>query len=608
MRTSLITALGCNVRKANSGKEIKDMLYVGVSHGYLIDPNCDYESTKKWLENQKFDPNATFYESWNDIINKHGAEFVEDQLMHYATTYGTNFALGNGYVPNNNNFSSSICEICKELKYLPSYPAEEVYNRIEKMLTSSVAMSSELIDDIADFLLKDYLLWDISLLDRISNKEAQAIICKKIGKFPSDEFGILRCLVHSATGSALLIKSPEVLNQIKVFYSYDKLPELNNEQLSKLSRIFYRYKPIFLAMKEGGKYTINKIRRLAVKNHTPLKVGFWESLLERLESNPVETLELVKENVKELNNFKKVQLLMTTSERIQSIGKKGKMFVIRNGKQFVNVNYENNGNFVSLTKLYSIIDDSLVDSLKKKSCKIKLSENVKLTCPTSEKNFVGNYPFGTAVKLADDKNVIGIYWRNEWGANDLDLSYHSNDMKFNIGWCYHFKSDDNSVLYSGDMTNAEPEAAEAIYFKNSVSNGIFKVNRYCGSNTAKFRLFVAAGEEKLYEGGHNDNYESVMVDPNRIVFKADVDVGYGEKQVAIVNDGYLMLCNINSGNSRVANNEYCDIIVNQMQRKFKSFVDLKSTLERANFEFVEDDSADLDFVNLNKIDLINLFS
>ena len=35
--------------------------------------------------------NATFYRAWNDVLSKTRFELLFDQIMHYSTTYGTNF-------------------------------------------------------------------------------------------------------------------------------------------------------------------------------------------------------------------------------------------------------------------------------------------------------------------------------------------------------------------------------------------------------------------------------------------------------------------------------------------------------------------------------------
>ena len=89
-------------------------------------------------------------------------------------------------------------------------------------------------------------------IDDVKNKEAQATIAALTGVYPQDEFALLRCLVYRATGSTMLIKSKDVIACVKK--NADKIPlgVLSDAQLVKLSRIFLRFKPLFLAMKASA--------------------------------------------------------------------------------------------------------------------------------------------------------------------------------------------------------------------------------------------------------------------------------------------------------------------------------------------------------------------
>ena len=71
-----------------------------VKLGYVIHPYCCNRMVDKWLDTLTANHNATFYKEWNDVISKDRFELFLDQILHYATTYGTDFSLGNGFVPN----------------------------------------------------------------------------------------------------------------------------------------------------------------------------------------------------------------------------------------------------------------------------------------------------------------------------------------------------------------------------------------------------------------------------------------------------------------------------------------------------------------------------
>lgn len=416
---------------------------VAMKAGYVVDPECATSDVLSFLRTASMNPNSTFYKTWSDITSKTRFELFLDQVKHYASTYGSvtepilnaSYTVaqdgavnveynvqGNGFVPNSN----PIVIEWKKFKVIKPATPEEVADRIMKLFTSGAALDSDTINVCVGFL-KQYNLLDKVDVDSILNKEAQATIACMLKKFPKDEFGLLRCIIYTYTGSTMLIKDRKTINTIEQkngFVPVEKFDfaRLSDRQLTNLSKIFFRYKPLFLAMKgyaDNSKY-INKIRRLATKNHTPLKKGFWEDCF-----NPSKnTLELLKEarvKVAELNNFKKVQLMQSIMERLNGRNMNGKMYVIRNGKMFVRDGYKPKTDQGYLMDLYNVLKTSLVESLKSKATTYKIPKGLHLTCPTSEKNFVGNYPMGTSVDFKDSDNVIGIYWRNGWGARDLDL-------------------------------------------------------------------------------------------------------------------------------------------------------------------------------------------
>jgi len=608
----------CVETKKINQKKYNKLSELAFKSGYIIEPKCNLKYVEEFLKEESFNPNSTFYKTWQDITSKSRFELFIDQIIHYSTTYGTDFSMKNGFVPNNEPVKIDY----SSFKVIKSATKKEIFDDCKKMLESGIALNSKTINILLDFIIENNFSENVEL-DKIQNKEAQAIFSIKLNRLPNDEFGMLRALVYFFTNSALLIKSKECIRNIK-FNSKTKdltiIKNLSESQMEKLSRIFYRYKPLFLAMKnkETAK-VINRIRKLAKKNHTPLEIGFWENVLsvknDVSEIEIKEKLSKVNEEIDNINNFKKLSLMQTISERLLDASNRigGKMFVIRNGKMFVRENYKTPCNVKYLFELYKILENSVVESLKKKSCKIKLPNSVNLTVPTSEKNFVGNYPFGTSVEMGDSHNVIGIYWRNEWGTNDFDLHYTDlNGRQF--GWCYDYKDEESDIIFSGDMTNAEPEATELFYIKNNAPDGIVKVSKYWGEKNSHFKLFVAKEDlsSMKVQSGRREN-EPIMCDPNNIKFEAMIDHDDNfEKTVAYVHDNKIYLMSLDSGNQRVPSNKANDIIQKQMSLKFDSFIQLKPLLEKAGFEFVEndlekDETCDLDLSDIKKDDLIKLF-
>ena len=612
--------------KALPGEEVdyEKIAEAATRAGYIVDPKCATVDVLKFLREQRMNPNSTFYKTWDDIVSKSRLELYLDQIRHYASTYGNvetesviaqattkgtvdvEYGIkGNGYVP---NAEPPVVDYTK-FRVIKAASEEEIQDDILAMFESGSAMSSDTIDVCIDFLKENNFLKKIDI-DSIKNKEAQTIIAVKTKKYPNDEFGLLRAIVYTYTGSAMLIKDRISINTIKGVNGftpkeYFDFAILSEKQLTLLSRIFLRYKPLFLAMKgyeDNAKY-INKIRRLAVKNHKPMQKGFWETVLTLNEGvDKKARLHSAKSKISELNNFRKVQIMQSIRERMIGKNMDGKMYVIRNGKMFVREGYVPTIDLEYLMNLYNILKDALVESLKAKATSFYVRPELHLACPTSEKNFLGNYPMGTSVEFGDSDNVIGVYWRNEWGTRDFDL--HVLDSKgYQFGWNSAYSSAD--VIYSGDMTNADPEAAELFYFKNGVPDGVVNLNKFNGSDISHYRLFVA--KEKMTEklGRSQSRWREeldFMCDPNNIVFEAMLDFnGGGQQTVAYLHNSRLYLMQLHSGYGRVSTRTNNGIIQQANKVKADSYIDLIPILEEAGFTRLADPAVADGTVDTSKV-------
>lgn len=638
MNTKLITMFHKALRENGAEKNFAKVNEVAMRYGYIIHPECCTKDVAAWLKEQSFNPNATFYKTWEDITSKTRFELLVDQILHYATTYGTDFALGNGYVPNDEPVKIPY----EQFKVILPASADEIFEQCMEMLKSGIALKSETVDVIVEFI-KDYKFLSKVNLDEINNKEAQAVLSEKLGILPNDEFGMLRCIVYRYTGSAMLIKDTNTLYTIigKNGYQWSRkgtfdFSALSDEQLKKLSRIFYRYKRIFLAMKDGRNNTaINKIRKYAKVYHKPLKKGFWEiCLTKECQEQPTTALAQAEKEVGSLNNYRKIQLMQAIKERLLGKDDTGKMFVIRNGKMFIRGDYKATCDAKYLIGLYKILETSVVEFLRTKlsGYSVMLPKGIELSCPTSEKNFIGNYPFGSYIPMNGDHNVFGIYWRNEWGAHDLDLWYTDNRGN-RYGWCSNY-TDGKTIVFSGDMTNAEPEATELFYLGKEVTEGNIGVNVYGGANRCKMKLFVAnedccdALNGRRGYSWERRNTNPYMCNPNNIVFESEIEFKDGGlKKVGTVSDGKIVLADLSAGSQRVSTSTAADIIQKQMKNKVESYIDLKPLLEKAGVDVIyepkmvpdpEDESkmipldADdyelVDLSNPSRDDLIKLFS
>jgi hypothetical protein len=613
---------GIVIDNENDKIDFKRLNKKAVKFGYIVKPECCNKYVEMWLNTLTTNYNATFYKTWNDIINKNRFELYLDQLLHYASTYGQDHEIeGNDYVPNDGAETPEF----KDLKVIEPITEEELVNKCYEILKSGIALKTSTMMVLSDCYLEIMKFNKSSdnhalsrILTEIKNKEAVCYISSKMDVMPNDEFGILRCIIYRYTGKMLLIQDKVTLSVIRNYsnkWSTFKSPllYLTDKQLEKLSRIFLRFKALFLAMKGNSKvnHVVNRLRRLAVKNHTPLKAGFWENIITT--QHPIKE---VKEQLENIDNFRKIRLMMTCKHHLNSKTTSG-LFTIRNGKQFIRTNYNPKYNINWISKLYSVLMDSLCKSLRKKKCTIRLPKDYDIALPTSEKNFIGNFPYGTSFDM-DKNNVIGIYWRNEWGTRDFDLSMvdiYGNRIAWNSDYYYRNSKCGKrfDVVYSGDMTNADPEATELLYMRKNAPDGVIMVNKYSSSyysdepnKASKLRFF--------YASEHIDKVtKNYMVDPNNIKFDNMIEFEAKDiqKTIGFTFDNRFYLMDMITGKSRVSNltSKYSDVIMEANKNKAKSFISLKEVLLNSGFEVLDDEcevDAKIDFRNLEKDTLIDL--
>lgn len=634
MNTKLIKLFNAALVENVSSKDMfKTVNQLAAQVGYFVHPDVCNESVLAFLKEQTINPNATFYKNWEDVISKTRIELALDQVFHYLTTYGSDFALGNGYVPNDEENDMPTIDF-KNFKIIMPISADDLFNRCWNMLCSGVALKGDTMQVVADYVIKHVIDGKMINVDSIKNREAMIYICDILNIWPENAHNLFRLIMYKTTGDTMIINNDETIRKIKTskyIFDFNKLTEAD---LVHLSSIFLRYKKLFLAFKHNIAYVdnrsaINKLRKLAVKNHKPFKAGFWQTLF----SEP-KSAEEIKEHLGELTTYKKIALMQLCKERYMI--PKDNLYFIRNGKQFLKINdavdvtaKEVKDKSFYVADIYNILKDSVIDTMKANSEKdvvvtlndngtlvetkkvpkvVKLYSGMHVALPSSEKSFIGNYPFGTQFVLTQN-NLIGCYWRNDWGTDDYDLSLV--DIKgHKIGWNASYYNMPQNIVYSGDMTNAEPEACEVIKIANPTDvNALVKINQYRGQSKSKFELFFGQSDKPFRYEAYN-----CMVDPNEIKFRATIEhENKKEMQVALVSNNKITLMEVHSGNSIVSgcNNTHNIDYLNALMAKTEYFVDAEEMLREAGFQIVDENytgEVDIDFANLDKDSLLNLLA
>lgn len=561
-----------------------------VKYGYLVAPEVCTSEVLGFLRKQKIDYNSTFYKKWSTVISKSRFELLIDQLKHYASTYGTNHT-GTPYIPE----VAEDVPAFNTFKVIKAISKEEVISRCEKMLFSGIALSQETIQDVLGILSAFNHKIDV---EKVKNKEAKMFLHKETRTVPADAVEMVRYLVYLATEKTLLIKDKTTLALIKNGSHKVELAMLANKfGMDKLSSVYFRFKEIFLALKEKptNARVVNRLRKLADKHHKPMKPGYFENLL----SNVKNINQLTLEKLDQISNYKKVLLLQTINIRMKEL--KNKFYLVRNQKLFVDaeagskpVNYE------ALTKAFILIRQSLINSLAQKATTIALPKGVSLTLPTSEKSFCGNYPLGTSFDLTGHDTIVGIHWRGEEGASDLDLKMHSINGEL-YGWNASYRNSDNSLVFSGDMTSANPEATELFYASRGFkSAGIMKVNLFRGAKNSKFRFFIA--KEKI-----TNLSRGYMVNPNNILATIESEMDSSEKTIGVITGNEFILAQFRTGKGRVSRSSVTDLYTDYALRTLDCYIHLESLLVEAGFTITDEEPA-IDLRELSKDSLINLLS
>ena len=481
-----------------------------LEHGVLVDENAAYanKAILRYLKANKLSGeqlNATFHKSWEVIRTSTRYELFVHQILHYLTTYGTNFTSDYVYYPAE---ELEVPELKKlRFRVIKGLPEMELIDKCLKMLSSGMALAEETIKSILDLL--DELKYRFTSVDGIKNKEAAVRIIAKSGVYPSHPSEFLRYLVFKTTGTTLLIKNSETIEAIKSSWE-DVSQDLNKFGLARCAEIFRRFKPLWLAFKYRPENSrmINEISRLARRHHKPLPLDVLNTV-----TSTVYGEEEIKEALGKANNFRKARLLNALNTRLNRAN--AFLYRVRNGKSFSTAKPKPK-HLAYYRKTFDLIYWDLVTSLEVRGKRVLYPENIDYALPATEKMFVGNFPGGT--RITGKHLVSGVYWENSWGANDLDLSALTLEGK--VGWNAAYKGE--GLMYSGDITDAPNGATELLYTNGQLGSPALAVNNiFSGKEGCKFKIIVGTAPEVTM------NY---MFDPNELILEAECNM-VGRQQI-----------------------------------------------------------------------------
>ena len=559
--------------------------------GYVIVPSALWAKTRivKFYRDEKLsgnELNKTFHKSWEKVRNSTRFELLIEQIRHYMSTYGTDMK-GEIYIPDE---AIEVPDLKLCFKVINAYTVEEMTEKCLDLLRSGIALTEETINDVLSILV-DELKYGFTGKEGVRNKEAIIKIADLYGVVPEDTMEFFRYVIYRATGESLLIKSPEMIQKVKET-NFNPAAQFNRFGVERLAEIFNRFKPLFLAFKKQCSTTINRISKLSKTNHKPLVVN---------PLNLVTHRKLEEADTHWLNNatpFALFKALTACHQRMKN--QTDFVYRIRNGKSWVASN-PHVKDTVTVAHNFVLLNEYIATRFNLSDTKIFLPEGVEYALPTSEKMFVGNIPTGT--RFFGDRLAVGMYWKNDGGARDIDLSA-LNISGEKIGWNSHYSQ--GNLTYSGDITNAPNGAVEYMHSDQELTDAyLIMTNVYSGNHDCSYKIIIGRGSSISQKYMMNPNNLFVETSCKSVqkqtvlgmLLPANVD----EKQS-------FVLLNFGAGQARVSGRNSTTAISALYQQWSQPF-SFNELLVELGADIVSKEDADIDLSldNLDKDSFTKLF-
>lgn len=450
--------------------------------------------------------NSTFYQDFRTVRDMTNLERVLDQLMHYMSTYGREMVglEARPYIPIRDfdfegipGMNISVDQILV-IQMVDDKALGEMVDNMVKTVKAPNAMVRTGFQ---------YLWPYMSVTDKdIQSFELKCIYYDETGRVPSQNIDFLRYMVYKTTGRPMLIKDRTTIEIIKrCAIDYKLIGMWQKCDINSMAEIFYRYKPLFLAFKHIGTVrgwnehtasnpnmasVINRIRRAAVEHHKPLDEASVQNMIRMYIQGKSVTHLVAKASNRDL--VKIINSLLNSLEADQP-----RVFNIRNGKAYVAEGVtKTRKEYQKRNEMMTYIYNQLIARMgnKYKNVVFVMPEHIEYTVPTSEKQMVYTYPWGTRIKVPGEGGyTMGMHWFDQHNQR-VDLDLHMNGINgAHVGWNAGYYN--SEATYSGDMTAApQPNgAAEAVEFRTRDKDYNMTINKFSGPDNVDFKLFVSKG-------------------------------------------------------------------------------------------------------------------
>lgn len=622
MKSTLNLFKALPVTTKDKKKPTKELLKETIKHGFIFSPEviANYsESTLleliKDIGLSSEQMNSAFHKSWVKVKKASIEQLVIEQIVHYITTYGYQrlgvYSEDTVFIPVEKLDIPKLDKKKFPLVVIKGYTMEELKSKLLNILNSGIALAEDTKNDIIDIAI--FVELTEEEVFAIKNKETKVALFDYFDLVPKEPVEFLRYALYKSIDQTLLIKNSETIDEIKskknlsvlkVFEKYERMVGLQ-----RLAEIFYRFKPIFLAFRTNKKLKmmVNKIRRLAVKYHKPMKEDYLNSVTSKITSGDIIDTKILKDELSKVNNFRKIRLAYAL--KFRKTKTKSIMYRIRNGKSYATE--FNPKNVSEVGRVLTVVLKSITDEVSKnlKGKRVKLPKNITYALPSSEKMFSGNFPLGTYVSIPKDM-IFGVHWKNV-GKHviDLDLSLISLEHG-KIGWDADYRSEGRDILFSGDMTYApNPKGASELFYikKQKKGTALLFMNYFNYDEKIPVPFDIIVAKELV-----KDFKKNYMLNPNNIVAKTTSKATTPQKLLGLLTTSkeecrfYFVESSIGQGITS-SYNDYTEHARKYLTSFYENTINLRDILEEAGVKFVTDNpDIDLSPEKLEKDTIINM--
>lgn len=565
--------------------------------------------------------NSAFHKSRSVVRDSSIEQLVVQQIIHYITTYGFEalgiFSNDTVYIPAE---KLELPQVTLDIPFtiIKAMTKEEILEKIVELGATGIALSKETLSNIMVIIKGfEYSNHDFGIAD-IKNRELTILLLEYYNIVPVEPIEYLRYLVAKLTGESLLIKNKALIEKIKISDGF-VLDELLEKAPINLASIFYRFKPLFLAMKSvsRNKGFFNRLRRDAVAMHTPLAEDYLNSVTDKLSKGTLDFW-VFQNELSRANVFRKIRLAYALQNRLtegNSI-----VYKIRNGKGWVtdfNWNSEQNHQVqFALSETLLSIAGNIRKNVEEKV--FYIPTGIEYALPATEKQFTGNIPSNSYVAVPENL-MLGIHWfdldaNNEYDSRvDLDLSLV--DLYTKYGWDSHYRSEGREIMFSGDITSApKPKGASEFFYigNNFVNAKLVYVNYYnYRPSGVACKLIIAKDNATILKQNYMVNVNNIVTTNNIHLSEAKTLLGMVAK---VEDETRFYFTNTSLGNGITSRNDDVGKKANEfMVRTCTTPILLKGILELAGAKVVseipeEGEYIDLSPEALDKTTILNLFA